>query len=243
MTTSTRSSVAPRSPRSISAPSLAIGVAFGNGVLSFCVPCAIALLPAYLGLVTDSTRGAHERSRAARLLLGSLVFAAGFSAVFVVLGYLAGAGIVLRTTGADFDRWAAAVVIVVAGALVVEARQGRLRAHRLGPLALGSMFGAAFAASVGPFLARVLVLAANTASGLWGAVLLLVYALGVFLPFAVCTLAIAESGSAVRRLSARTAPLCLIGAVLLAALAVVLLVGRYGVVTDWLDRILPFASQ
>ncbi len=243
MTTSTRSSAVPRSPRSISAPSLAIGVAFGNGVLSFCVPCAIALLPAYLGLVTDSTRGVRDGSLAARLVLGSLVFAAGFSSVFVALGFLAGAGMTLRTTGAAFERSAVAAVILVAGVLVVEARLRVLRAHRLGPLALGSMFGAAFTASVGPFLARVLVLAANTSSGFWGAVLLLAYAFGLFLPLAVCTLAVAASDSAVRRVAARAAPLSLSGAVTLAVFAVVLLVGRYDAVTDWLDRILPFASS
>jgi cytochrome c-type biogenesis protein len=176
------------------------------------------------------------------MLSGSLVFAAGFTSLFALLGAAAGTGMTLRTTGLTFERWAAGVVLVVACVLVVDAQHGRIRAHRFGLPALGAAFAAALAASVGPFLARVLVLASNTSSGVWGAVLLLVYAVGLLLPFLVCTLAVAGSDSAIRRVAARGVSLSLSSALLLAAVAAVLALGRYSAVTNWLDRVLPFAT-
>lgn len=71
--------------------SVSLWVAFGAGVLSFASPCVLPLFPSYLSYLTGLT---HEEMQAREMapgvrslvLLNSLFFIAGFSAVFVALG-------------------------------------------------------------------------------------------------------------------------------------------------------------
>ncbi|MGH3579408.1 MAG: cytochrome c biogenesis protein CcdA, partial [Mycobacterium sp.] len=64
---------------------------FVAGLASFLAPCTVPLLPAYLACVSGA--GAAEladtqrrRSFRGRLLAGSLLYVAGFTAVFVLFG-------------------------------------------------------------------------------------------------------------------------------------------------------------
>src|SRR5262244_2962919 len=72
------------------AESLGVAVAFSAGLFSFLSPCVLPLFPSYLSFVTGmsvdrltSEVSVFERSR---ILLHSLAFIAGFTAVFVSLG-------------------------------------------------------------------------------------------------------------------------------------------------------------
>ncbi|HUY72633.1 MAG TPA: cytochrome c biogenesis protein CcdA, partial [Gaiellaceae bacterium] len=62
-------------------------VAFLAGLLSVITPCVLPLVPGYLSAVSavEVTR-LGERGSARRVVLSSLPFIAGFTAVFVVLG-------------------------------------------------------------------------------------------------------------------------------------------------------------
>jgi cytochrome c-type biogenesis protein len=67
----------------------AIGLAFAAGLLSFVSPCVLPLLPVYLSFISGvgiDDLGGQRR----RLLWTSLLFVAGFTVVFVLMG--AGAG-------------------------------------------------------------------------------------------------------------------------------------------------------
>ncbi|HEU5128714.1 MAG TPA: cytochrome c biogenesis protein CcdA, partial [Glycomyces sp.] len=69
---------------------LAIPVALVAGLVSFFSPCVIPLLPGYLSYATglsgaDLAAGEAARHRW-RMLVGSLLFVAGFAVVFVLVG-------------------------------------------------------------------------------------------------------------------------------------------------------------
>ena len=67
----------------------AIGLAFAAGLLSFVSPCVLPLLPVYLSFISGV--GVEDLGREHRRLLGtSLLFVAGFTVVFMLMG--AGAG-------------------------------------------------------------------------------------------------------------------------------------------------------
>ncbi|HZG95829.1 MAG TPA: cytochrome c biogenesis protein CcdA [Mycobacteriales bacterium] len=237
---------------------LGIAVAFGYGVLSFAAPCTAALLPTYISVLSGSAAGVPPAEQPRRLVAGSLLYVAGFTAVFGVLGLLAGSVAAnARTPGGPVQRAGGVVVIAVALLLLAEFRLGLLtrlsrggarpgrpaRSRALGaPFALGMLFGAAFAPCVGPFLATALALAATSTSALRGGVLLAAYAVGIGVPFVIAALAVASSAPFARRLARLSRPLSLIGAVLLAALGVTLVVGEYDVVTGWLARLVPLAE-
>lgn len=179
---------------------LALPVAALAGLVSFFSPCVLPLLPGYLSYATGL--GAAEitsgRAGRGRVVVGTLGFVAGFAAVFVASGALAG------TLGAALLSWQRPLTIAV-GVLTIllglvftgwlPLGQGTWRLNlspRLGLAAsplLGIVFGLGWTPCIGPALSVVLSLALNEATAVRGGVLALAYALGLGLPFIVAGLA------------------------------------------------------
>jgi cytochrome c-type biogenesis protein len=96
----------------------AVAATFGAGLASFFAPCTVPLLPAYLACVSgagaaDLTDPTRRRTFRARLVLGSILYVAGFTTVFVLLGLSAG-GISRIATGPGTGR-----AVEIAGGVVV----------------------------------------------------------------------------------------------------------------------------
>ncbi|MCC6495544.1 MAG: cytochrome c biogenesis protein CcdA [Propionibacteriaceae bacterium] len=179
---------------------LALPVAVLAGLVSFFSPCVLPLLPGYLSYATglgaaEITAGRAGRSR---VLVGTLGFVAGFAAVFVASGALAG------SVGAALVSWqrpltiAAGVLsillgLVFTGWLPLGQATWRLNlTPRLGLAAsplLGVVFGLGWTPCIGPALSVVLSLALNEATAVRGGVLAFAYAVGLGLPFIIAGLA------------------------------------------------------
>ena len=232
-------------------------VAFGSGVVSFLAPCTVPLLPAYVGVLSGSAAGVPPEQQGARLFRGSVLYVLGFAFVFVALGVAAGSvGHAVRQAGGPVQRVGGALVLLLAVALLAEARygflsrlapggdRGRSRLARSSsawaPLLLGLVFGTAFTPCVGPFLGATLTVAATDGGAVRGGVLLAVYALGLGIPFVIASLALSGSPGLARRLNRAAAPVALGGALLLGVLGVALVTGSYGHVSGWLARLNPF---
>ncbi|NUO98849.1 MAG: cytochrome c biogenesis protein CcdA, partial [Nonomuraea sp.] len=65
---------------------LAVPIALLAGVVSFLSPCVLPLVPGYLSYVT----GMSADPKRGRLVLGTVLFVAGFGLVFVLSGALFG---------------------------------------------------------------------------------------------------------------------------------------------------------
>lgn len=93
---------------------VAVPVALLAGLVSFLSPCVLPLVPGYLGYVTGLSGSDLEAGRRGRVLLGALLFVAGFTAVFVSYGALfGGLGSVLRVHADGVMRVMGAVTIVL----------------------------------------------------------------------------------------------------------------------------------
>ena len=226
---------------------LALVVALGSGVVSFLAPCTIPLLPAYVGVLSGSS-GSFVR--------GSLLYVTGFAAVFVTLGALAGgAGSAVREAGGPVQRAGGVLVLVMAVLLLFESRLGLLSRLALSadgtkarlaqssswaaPLLLGLVFGTAFTPCVGPFLGSVLAFAATSGGAGTGALLLTAYALGLGIPFVLAGLALAASPGLTQRLNRASRCVSLVGGLVLVALGLALVTGRYGDVAGKFAQLLP----
>ncbi|HVE63634.1 MAG TPA: cytochrome c biogenesis protein CcdA [Mycobacteriales bacterium] len=237
---------------------LAVVVAFGAGVVSFLAPCTVPLLPAYVGVLSGSSAGRPVAEQPRRLLIGSLLYVLGFTAVFVTLGLLAGSvGSAVRRAGGPVQRGGGVLVLVLALLVLLDARlgllarvssgdRGRSRLARSSsawvPLLLGVVFGTAFTPCVGPFLAGVLTLAAREGGALTGGALLGVYSLGLGAPFVLAALGVSSSAPLTGTLARWSRPVSVVGGVLLAVLGVAMLTGEYGRVAGLVARVLPFPT-
>jgi cytochrome c-type biogenesis protein len=178
-----------------------------------------------------------------RMLIGSLLFVAGFSAVFISFGALfGGLGRLLLEWAPVLTRVAGVVTIGMGlaflGWLPWLQREKRLHHRPTGGLAgapvLGVVFGLGWTPCLGPTLAAVNTLAYAEASAVRGAVLGAAYCLGLGIPFVAMALGArrAVGMSTWARRNART--ITRIGGGLLVVLGLLLLTGLWDGLMIWM---------
>ncbi len=69
---------------------VALPIAVLAGAISFFSPCVVPLLPGYLSYVTGLSAAELGSDRRGRMLAGTALFVAGFSAVFILTGVVFG---------------------------------------------------------------------------------------------------------------------------------------------------------
>lgn len=177
---------------------------FAAGLLSFASPCVLPLVPAFLAFVAgvsiDQLAEDGGKRPSGRILVSAAAFVAGFTTVFVALGATASAVGKALTAYLAYFGYAAGAVIVVLGlhflGLVripllfrtARVEVGRKPAGLLGAYVVGLAFAFGWTPCVGPVLTAILMLAGTEDSVGQGALLLLVYALGLGVPFLLAAL-------------------------------------------------------
>ncbi|MCA0919328.1 cytochrome c biogenesis CcdA family protein [Pseudooceanicola nanhaiensis] len=176
------------------------------GLLSFFTPCILPMVPFYLcymaGLSMSELQGDGDIAPGARkrLVLSAVAFALGVTSIFVMLGMGATA------LGQAFAQWKQPLSYVAAGILLLFGlhflgviripllyREARLESKAepttlLGAYVMGLAFGFGWTPCVGPALASILMIASGMGD-LWrGALLLLVYGIGMTAPFVIAAL-------------------------------------------------------
>lgn len=217
---------------------VAFGAAFAAGLLSIASPCVFPLLPVYLGYLSGDEVAGQARA-GGRLVGHALAFVAGFSMLFAALGATATRiGTFLAAQTVLLERAGGLVIILFGLALLglvrvpLFARDARLRLPRRGGAAGAFLLGVAFAAGwtpcVGPILATILVLASQVHAALRGAVLLMVYAAGLGVPFLALAALAAFTSARVPRLGRYLPWAERAGGVLLVGLGLVMGLGLFG---------------
>lgn len=226
-------------------------LAFAAGALSFFAPCVVPLLPAYVGYLAGAALSevrADPGAFQARIVRGALLYVLGFGLVFVLLGVAAGfVGQGLRAQEGWVQRVGGVLVIVMglalAGLVPAAISQRTFNPLRLSILGrspgwtafvLGLVFGTAWTPCVGPVLASILVLAADTHRALEGGVLLAAYTVGLGLPFLLAALLVAGFPAITRPLLRGSAVISRVAGVLLIGLGVLLVLGVYSQLAGYL---------
>jgi cytochrome c-type biogenesis protein len=178
------------------------------GFLSFLSPCVLPLVPPYLcflgGTTFDQLTGEDETPSHVytTVVLSSVAFVLGFTTVFVILGATATAAGQLIAENLPLLSKIAGVVIIIAGLhflglihLPVLHREARYHADArpaglIGAYLIGVAFAFGWTPCIGPVLAAILAIAAGENSVSQGVGLLLVYSLGLGIPFIVAAIAI-----------------------------------------------------
>lgn len=176
------------------------------------------------------------KAQRSQVLVGTVGFVLGFSAVFVAYGALFGAlGGALVSHQEAIQRVLGVLVILLglmfAGWLPGLSRE--FRVHRLprwgvwGAPVLGVLFGLGWTPCIGPTLAAVQTLAFSEASAWRGAVLSLAYCIGLGLPFIAVGLAFRRFAGALGWVRRHSLLIMRIGGVMLIAIGLALVTGLW----------------
>ncbi|MBE6791841.1 MAG: sulfite exporter TauE/SafE family protein [Clostridia bacterium] len=164
-------------------------VSFIEGIITFISPCLLPMLPVYLTYFA----GGGERSTK-KTLLGASGFVLGFTAVFTALGALAG------TLGSFLKQYETAVNIILGLIVIVFGlnyigvfklklfsgmKQGKIKTEMgfFSAFLFGVVFSVGWTPCVGAFLGSALAMASSEGDTLKGVIMLLLYSLGLGVPF------------------------------------------------------------
>ena len=171
------------------------------GLISLSSPCCLPLLPGYLSYVS-ALPVSELGDRQARMvtLRAALLFVAGFTVVFTVLGVVAQLlGSVFLANGGPVVRWFGVPIIILGLSTMGVLRLPFLMKERRIDLArvprgtawafpMGMAFAAGWAPCLGPVLATIYATAAVSGTAVWGAILLVLYSVGLGAPFVALAL-------------------------------------------------------
>jgi cytochrome c-type biogenesis protein len=230
--------------------SLGAAVAFLAGLLSFLSPCVLPLVPSYLGFVTGFTLE-EMTGRRRMAMLHSLLFVAGFSLVFILLGASATAlGRVLRYYQDWVTRIGGLLIIFfglyLVGIIKLRFLEQEQRMHLdrkplgyLGSVLVGMAFGAGWTPCIGPLLGAILGLAASQADVQRGILLLASYSAGLAVPFLLTAFAV-ESFLGWFKNFRRFMPLVQKSSgVLLLLVGALMVTGQFTRLAGWLQGLTP----
>lgn len=186
---------------------------FIAGLLSFFAPCTFPLIPVYVGLLTDE-EGEYQKRKIGNVeinvgaIIKTIAFVLGLSTSFVILGF--GAGFLGKAINSRWILVAAGFVVTVLGIhqmdlIKIKALDKFKGIHiknnktkALGTYLMGISFSLGWTPCVGPVLGAVLVTSASSGQEFYGAFLMLIYSIGLMIPFLVMAIA---SGYILSRLS------------------------------------------
>ena len=164
-------------------------ISFLEGIITFISPCLLPMLPIYLSYFAGG-----EQKSTARTFVCALGFVAGFTMVFTAMGALAG------TVGSFLKQYQEAVN-VVCGLVVIVFGLNFLGVFQWNPrrggskgvntanmgffpaMVFGIVFSLGWTPCVGAFLGSALMLASQQGHVVEGTLMLLVYSLGLGVPF------------------------------------------------------------
>ena len=214
---------------------------FLAGILSFFSPCVFPLLPVYIGILLGS-----DQEKAIQLfgkkirwhgLLKTICFIAGISVIFLLIG----AGLLGKIMYTNWFRYLMGVLIIILGLHQMEVFKfhflekqktmdfgaNKQKNELFSAFLLGLGFSFGWTPCIGPVLGSVLALAASDGQdALMGAIYLLVYTLGMALPFLLLALASSLVLPYFNRLKPHLLLLKKIGGAIIILMGILLLLGQ-----------------
>ncbi|MHB8573950.1 MAG: cytochrome c biogenesis CcdA family protein [Dehalococcoidia bacterium] len=212
-------------------------VAFAAGLLSCISPCVLPLAPVYVGSLAGNTGRVGVENRRAPVL-HALAFMAGFTVLFILLGISVGVvGYALRDQQPLLQKLGGVALIVmglhVSRIIEIPAlyrtvglnwgtggEPGYLRSFLA-----GTSISAGWLPCIGPTLGTILTLAVTSGAVLESGVLLLVYALGLAVPFVAIGITLSRTPPLLRFLQRHHNVISVVAGLLMIVMGVVVFSG------------------
>jgi len=222
---------------------------FVAGIFSFFSPCLVPLLPVYISIFAGDKKGIDHDKYIRKLgalninllvIAKTLVFVAGISTSFIILGFGAGSlGTIINSKG--FITLCGIVVIVLGihqtGLIhfnfLEREKRVILKSDNgiLGIYLLGFSFSFGWTPCIGPILAAVLGISASGGQALYGVWLMFIYSLGLMIPFLI--IAIFSDGLLrhVKKLNKHLGKIKIAGGIIIIIMGILLMNNSLNVIT------------
>lgn len=169
-------------------------ITFVEGLASFISPCVLPIIPVYISYFSTESKNSKKA------IINSLGFVTGFTIVFIILGVFAG------TLGSIIHKYSSYINIILGLFLIIiglnymgvifikilnkskEIKKNKKDLTLISSCLFGIIFSLSWTPCVGAFLSSALIMASTTGSMLKGAILLLLYSLGLAIPFIATTI-------------------------------------------------------
>ena len=229
--------------------------AFVAGLISFLSPCVLPLVPGYVSLISGAAveeLKTQDSRLMRRVMLQSVMFILGFSAVFIMLGAVSSSvGQLLAHYRTVIAKIAGVVIIIfglhLTGLFRINALYADKRLHGVkggsspwGAFVIGFAFAFGWTPCVGPILSVILTFAAEQDTIMKGVFLLAVYSLGLAVPFLLTALGIERFLSFYKRFQKHMHMLEVASGALLIALGVLLVMGRLSIISGYFSFLNKF---
>lgn len=222
---------------------LAFGIAALAGLVSFASPCTLPLMPGYVSYVTGmSGQDLAEGGGRGRVLTGSLLFVAGFTAVYTATVFaLQSVGRALLTNSSVLETVVGIFMIAMGLMFIGLIPSERGFTPRWRPavgLAGAPLFGAVFALSwipcSSPVLAAITSLAFIQEGTARGVGLMIAYCLGIGLPFVLFAVGMHRLAGALDFMRRHGRAIAIAGGAMLVAVGLMLATGAWTEFMNWL---------
>ena len=208
-------------------------ISFLEGIITFVSPCLLPMLPIYISYFA----GGSERNTK-KVIINASGFILGFTAVFILLGALAGSfGRFLKEYSVAVNIVTGLIVIIFGlnylGFFKLNIFKGSnsAKTENLGFFSsalFGVVFSIGWTPCVGAFLGSALMLAASRGSVMEGIIMLLLYSLGLGIPFFVSAILIDKLKGAFTVIKKHYKIINIISGALLVTVGVLMATGMFG---------------
>ena len=225
-------------------------LAFSAGLLSFLSPCVLPLIPAYISYLTGSSIEELKNKKANLFTLyKSFGFVLGFSIIFILMGVSITSLGKLLITHKDLFRKVGGSIIVVFGLHTLGVFKVKLfyREKRFlyfdkikspfGSVIMGMAFAAGWTPCIGPILSSILIYATSMDSIVNGVLLLIMYSLGLAIPFILTAMAITSFTKHFKKYSKYLPIISIISGALLIIMGIMIFTNKIAILSQYLNFI------
>lgn len=229
---------------------ISLFLAFSAGLVSFLSPCVLPLVPAYVSYMTGETvQNDKKTSDKFYILYKSLGFVIGFSIIFVIMGAsVTTLGKLFVSNQRIFRKIAGTIIVIfglhTSGILKIKffSREKKFASFSnthgtFGSILMGMAFAAGWTPCVGPILSSILFYATSMDTIGKGILLLILYSLGLAVPFVLTALAVDKLSSKLPKVTKHLKTVSVISGILLIILGVLIFTNQVGRLSNYLNFI------
>jgi cytochrome c-type biogenesis protein len=221
---------------------ISVVTAFVAGLVSFLSPCVLPIATGHITYITGAMIEEELENRKLFALKRTIGFVAGFTVVFMIFGLSFGAlGMFLKTHREVLNK-ASGIFIMAMGLNILGVFKFRLKGKKvrrpyeikswLQSVMVGFAFGIGWTPCIGPILGTILFYAGSQADAARGAYLLLIYSLGLSVPFIATSLLVDRISGFWNRMSRYTHILMKLSGILVVAMGAMIFFNKMYLISN-----------